>query len=74
MAERFGWDIEIVLMPDDYPSCFPVLPKRWIVDRTFVWLENFIRLLLDYEYLTETVEAIVQLAFSMTMLNKFFFK
>ncbi len=72
VAERFGWDLEVVLRPDDCPSRFPVLPKRWIVERSFAWLENFRRLSLDYEYLAETAEAIVQLAFSMIMLNKFF--
>lgn len=54
------------------PSRFHVLPKRWIVERSFAWLENFRRLSLDYEYLAETAEAIVQLAFSMIRLNKFF--
>ena len=72
VAERFGWDLEVVLRPDDCPSRFPVLPKRWIVERSFAWLENFRRLSLDYEYLAETAEAIVQLAFSVIMLNKFF--
>ncbi len=72
VADRFGWDLEVVLRPDDCPSRFHVLPKRWIVERSFAWLENFRRLSLDYEYLAETAEAIVQLAFSMIMLNKFF--
>lgn len=72
VSDRFGWDLEVVLRPDDCPSRFPVLPKRRIVERSFAWLENFRRLSLDYEYLAETAEAIVQLAFSMIMLNKFF--
>lgn len=72
VADRFGWDLEVVLRPDDCPSRFHVLPKRWIVERSFAWLENFRRLSLDYEYLAETAEAIVQLVFSMIMFNKFF--
>lgn len=72
VSDRFGWDLEVVLRPDDCPSRFHVLPKRRIVERSFAWLENFRRLSLDYEYLAETAEAIVQLAFSMIMLNKFF--
>lgn len=35
VADRFGWDLEVVLRPDDCPSRFPVLPKRWIVERSF---------------------------------------
>ena len=72
VADRFGWDLEVVLRSDDCPSRFPVLPKRWSVELSFAWLENFRRLSLDYEYLAETAEAIVQLAFSMIILNKFF--
>ena len=53
-------------------SKFQVLPKRWIVERTFSWLENFRRLTIDYEFLAETAEAMVQLACVQIMLNKFF--
>lgn len=34
-----------------------VLPKRWIVERTFAWLMNYRRLAMDYERLAESVEA-----------------
>ena len=50
---------------------FQVLPKRWIVERSFSWLENFRRLTIDYEFLAETAEAMVQIAFVQIMLNKF---
>ena len=63
VAERVGWDLEVVLRPDDCPSRFHVLSNRWIVEHSFIWQENFRRLSLDYEYLTETSKAIVQLAF-----------
>ena len=53
-------------------SKFQVLPKRWIVERTFSWLENFRRLTIDYEFLAETAEAMVQLACVQIMLNKLF--
>jgi putative transposase len=33
---------------------FKVLPKRWIVERTFAWLGNYRRLSRDYEYLTRS--------------------
>lgn len=41
---------------------FQVLPKRWIVERTFAWLLRFRRLSKDYEFLTETSEAMIQVA------------
>ena len=35
VADKFGWVVEVVLRPDECPSKFRVLPKRWIVERTF---------------------------------------
>ena len=46
--------------PDECPSKFQVLPKHWIVERSFSWLENFRRLTIDYEFLAETAEAMVR--------------
>lgn len=73
VARKFGWVVEVVLRPDECPSKFQVLPKRWIVERTFSWLENFRRLTIDYEFLAETAEAMVQLACVQIMLNKFLY-
>jgi len=67
---RFGWVMEVVLRPDECPSKFQVLPKRWIVERWFSWLENFRRLTIDYEFLAETAESMVQLSFVQIMFNK----
>ncbi len=72
MKDKFGWALEVVLRPDECPSKFQVLPKRWIVERSFAWLENFRRLTIDYEYYAETAETMVQLAFCKIMLNKYF--
>ena len=41
---------------------FAVLPKRWIVERTFAWLYKCRRLARDYEQLTAHSEAMIQLA------------
>lgn len=71
LLDKFGWELEVVLRPDECPSKFKVLPKRWIVERSFAWLENFRRLTIDYEYHADTAEAMVQLAFCKSMLNKF---
>ena len=46
--------------PDECPSKFQVLPKRWIVERSFSWLENFRKLTIDYEFLAETAETMVR--------------
>ena len=71
VKKKFGWILEVVLRADECPSKFQVLPKRWIVERSFSWLENFRRLTIDYEFLAETAEAMVQIAFIQIMLNKF---
>ena len=71
VKKKFGWVLDVVLRPDECPTKFQVLPKRWIVERSFSWLENFRRLTIDYEFLAETAEAMVQIAFIQIMLNKF---
>ena len=40
---KFKWELEVVLRPDECPSKFKIIPKRWIVERAFAWLENFRR-------------------------------
>ena len=49
---------------------FAVLPKRWIVERTFAWLGNFRRLSKDYEVKTTHSEAMIYLAASALMLRR----
>lgn len=41
---------------------FAVLPKRWVVERTFAWLGKFRRLARDYEILTASAENMVRIA------------
>ena len=38
---------------------FEVLPKRWVVERTFAWLGKYRRLSKDYEYRTDISEAFI---------------
>ena len=61
--------LEVVLRTDKEEK-FKILPKRWIVERTFSWFESYRRLSKDFEYHTKTSEAIVQLAMLKLMLNR----
>jgi putative transposase len=65
-----GCQLEVVLRPDESPKKFNVIPLRWIVERSFAWLYNFRRVALDYEFYSESSEAMIQIAFSKIMLNK----
>ena len=53
--------LEIVKRNDDVTG-FKVLPKRWIVERTFGWLGRWRRLSKDYEQLEETSETLIRVA------------
>ncbi len=57
VATLCRWTLTIVKQTG---TGFQVLPKRWIVERTFAWLLRFRRLSKDYEFLTETSEAMIQ--------------
>ena len=56
--------------PPPMPTGFPVLPRRWVVERTFAWLGRYRRLSKDYEALPETEEAWIHLAMSSLMLAR----
>ncbi len=49
---------------------FQVLPRRWVVERTFAWLGRYRRLSKDYEGLSATEEAWIHLAMSSLMLAR----
>jgi transposase len=51
-------------------STAKVSPKRWIVERTFAWLESFRRLSKDFEYLLESSQAMIYLASIKLLINK----
>ena len=61
--------LEIVRRSDAVTG-FVVLPKRWIVERTFGWLNRCRRLSKDYEYLTETSEAMIHVAMINLMVRR----
>ncbi len=49
---------------------FQLLPKRWIVERTFGWLGRYRRLSKDYEYVTDTSEAMIRVAMIHLMVRR----
>lgn len=68
VKSSLGWILEIVMRPEHRK--FEVLPKRWIVERTFSWFESYRRLSKDFEYHTNTQETMIQLAMIKIMLNR----
>lgn len=58
---RLAWQLHIVKKAENL-NTFKVLPKRWIVERTFAWLDNCRRLSKDYERKTSSSEAFIHLA------------
>jgi putative transposase len=56
--QLFGWLLQTVLRPVGVTG-FIILPKRWIVERTFAWLSIARRFSKDYERLPETTETLI---------------
>lgn len=64
-----GWSLTIVRRLAGQIG-FEVLPKRWVVERTFAWLGRSRRLSKDYEELVENSEAMIQIAMIRLMLHR----
>ena len=67
-AER-GIERVVVSLPDAKRG-FVLLPRRWVIERSFAWATRFRRLAKDYERLPETVAGLHFLAFACLMLQK----
>jgi len=67
--KKFGWKLEIVKRSDDVKG-FKVLPRRWVVERTFGWLCRNRRLSKDYERKCNTSETFIYLAMTRLMLRR----
>jgi putative transposase len=67
VQEKCGWLLQIVKRTDDVRG-FQVLPRRWVVERTFAWLSRYRRLSKDYEYLPASSEAMITIAMIQLML------
>ena len=63
------WIVQVVLRPKEHQG-FVVLPKRWVVERTFGWLMNCRRLTRDYEKLPATSETLIYLAMIRIMVRR----
>lgn len=69
IADKCGLTLEVVKRPDDAKG-FVVLPRRWVVERTFAWLGNYRRLSKDYEYSVYSADATLYAAMTHLMLRR----
>lgn len=69
VAKAHGVDLEIIKVPDAVRG-FVLLPKRWIVERSFAWKTRFRRLVRDYERLPQTVAGLHFVVFAILMLAR----
>ena len=69
VQEQREWALEIVKRSDDRKG-FVVLPRRWVVERTFAWLGRCRRLSKDYELHPKTSIAFIHLAMTHLMLRR----
>jgi putative transposase len=68
VKDTFGWILQTILRPVGLKG-FVVLPKRWIVERTFAWLARYRRHSKDYERTTASSEAFTYIAM-ITLMSK----
>lgn len=70
-AAEQGIRLMVVKLPDAKKG-FVLLPRRWVVERSFGWAARFRRLARDYERLPETLKGLHFLAFALLMAHRFF--
>lgn len=69
-AEAHGLQLEVVKLPEAKKG-FVLLPRRWVVERSFGWMARFRRLARDYERLPDTLKGLHFLAFAILMAHRF---
>ena len=67
--EWTGWDLEVVPR-NTGSSTFEVLPRRWVVERSFAWIGRNRRLAKDYERKVQTSECLMKVAMIRLMLGR----
>src|SRR3990172_4591999 len=69
-AQDQGMQLEVIKLAEAKKG-FVLLPRRWVVERSFAWAARFRRLARDYERLPETLAGLHYLAFAILMLKNF---
>jgi transposase len=69
-AAQHGIQLEVVKLPEAKKG-FVLLPRRWVVERSFAWTARFRRLARDYERLPATLAGLHFLAFAILLLRRF---
>ena len=69
-AQAHGIRLAVVKLPTAKRG-FVLLPRRWVVERSFAWMARFRRLARDYERLSETLIGLHFVAFAMLMAHRF---
>lgn len=68
---KLAFNIELEIIKRNELNTFKILPKRWIVERTFAWIDTNRRNSKNYERLNQTSVAMVHLSAIRIMLNRF---
>jgi transposase len=68
-AQQHGIRLEVVKHPSAKRG-FVLLPRRWVVERSFAWAARFRRLARDYERLPQTLKGIHFIAFAILMTTR----
>lgn len=68
MWDNYG--IKVDISEKIAPKCFKAQPKRWVVERTFAWMNASRRLSKDYEFTKNSAEAMVKISHLHTLLKR----
>ena len=69
-AAVHGIQLQVIKLPEAKKG-FVLLPRRWVVERSFGWMARFRRLARDYERLPKTLRGLHFLAFAILMVRRF---
>ncbi len=69
VQQEYGWEVEVKQRPPGAEG-FVVVPKRWVVERTFGWLTRYRRLAKDYEQYLDVSEAVIYVSMIHLMLRR----